>query len=293
MDPAPHALADAETAHVMAMRAAEGAGVPRDWEAALDHLQRAAGMGLVLARAELAALASDWTLSREILAGKTAPVAAHRNLRQSVDLGQWLAAPRPLILSANPRIAMVEGFAAPEICDWLIARAAPRLAPAQVYDHDTGGPRSEGVRTNSECHFLRDESDLLLLALRARMARVTELPVQAMEAPAILHYTAGQEFLPHFDFFDTARPGYAKEVAEHGQRVLTFLLCLNDDYDGGETEFPELAKRWKGHKGSALFFWNVTPDGTPDARTLHAGLAPTRGEKWLLSQWVRGRALAP
>jgi hypothetical protein len=27
----------------------------------------------------------------------------------------------------------------------------------------------------------------------------------------------------------------------------------------------------------------------PDVKTLHAGLAPTRGEKWLLSQWMRRR----
>lgn len=193
--------------------------------------------------------------------------------------------------SASPRIAMVEGFASPEICDWLIHRARPRLSPAKVYDHDTGGARSEGVRTNSECHFSTDESDLLLLFLRARMERVTELPMRAMEATAILHYLPGQEFLPHFDFLDTALPGYAKDVAERGQRVLTFLLCLNDGYEGGETEFPVLGKRWKGHRGSALFFWNVDPDGVPDRRTAHAGLPPIRGEKWLLSQWIRGPAV--
>jgi hypothetical protein len=135
-----------------------------------------------------------------------------------------------------------------------------------------------------------NDSDFVLLFLRARMAKITELPVDAMEAPAILHYLPGQEFLPHFDFLDTSSPGYAKDVAERGQRVLTFLLCLNDGYEGGETEFPVLGKRWKGRKGSALFFWNVEPDGMPDRRTAHAGLPPTRGEKWLLSQWIRLRA---
>jgi hypothetical protein len=58
-------------------------------------------------------------------------------------------------MSASPRIAAIEDLHQPELCDWLIARARPKLAPAQVYDHDTGGPRSESVRTNSECHFPR------------------------------------------------------------------------------------------------------------------------------------------
>src|SRR4029077_10893949 len=124
----------------------------QDWSAALDHLQRAAELGLQLAQAELAALAGDWPLSQQIAAGKGISFSYWAGLRQAVDLAAWLAVPHPRIASASPRVAMVEGFAAPEICDWLIERARPRLSPAKVYDHDTGGARSEGVRTNSECH---------------------------------------------------------------------------------------------------------------------------------------------
>ena len=78
-------------------------------------------------------------------------------------------------------------------------------------------------------------------------------------------------------------------MAEDGQRVLTALVYLNDDYEGGETDFPVLGAHWKGRKGEALLFWNVAPDGALDERTLHAGLPVTRGEKWMLSQWIRGR----
>jgi len=282
---------EAETAHVSAMCAAAGAGVPQDWSVALDHLVRAAELGSQLAQAELAACAGDWLLAQDIAAGKAAAHSEWAGLRRSVDLAAWLSTPQPRIASASPRVATAEGFASPEICDWLIRRARPRLSLAKVYDHDTGDARHEAIRTNSECHFPLNDSDLVLLFLRARMAKVTELPVDAMEAAVILHYLPGQEFLPHFDFLDTSLPGYAKDVAKRGQRVLTFLLCLNEDYEGGETEFPVLGKRWKGHRGSGLFFWNVEPDGRPDRRTAHAGLPPTRGEKWLLSQWIRGPAL--
>jgi prolyl 4-hydroxylase len=277
---------EADAAHVLAMRAAENSNGTADWKSALDLVQRSAELGSQLARAELAGLTGEWRLAQGILAGDGS-VADWAQLRRSVDISRWLAPSRRLVMSAAPRIAAIEGFASPELCDWLVARARPKLAPAQVYDHHTGGPRSESVRTNSECHFPRDESDLLLLTLRARMADAGELPVYAMEAPAILHYRPGQEFLPHYDFLDTNLPGPAKDVARSGQRVLTFLVVLSDGYEGGETEFPEIGKRWKGRKGNALFFWNVEPDGKVDRRTLHAGLPPTSGEKWLLSQWVR------
>jgi prolyl 4-hydroxylase len=282
---------DAHAAHAKALFAAEGAGLAPDWNVALDHAQLAAELGHVLAQTELAALSGDWALSREIAEGKVLPADAWARLRRSVDLPRLLTPPRPHILSASPRIAGIEGMAAPELCDWLIERARFKLGPAEVYDHDTGGQRIEAVRTNSAAYFRWEDSDLLLFTMRARMAAAAELPVYAMESTAVLHYTPGQEFLPHFDFLDVSKPGHAKDVAGRGQRVLTFLISLNEDYEGGQTEFPTLAKRWKGRKGSALFFWNVEPDGSIDRRTLHAGLPPTSGEKWLLSQWMRGRPL--
>jgi len=291
MDPNPPFSPEAHAAHAAALHAAENPDAAADWEAALDHLQSAAELGHRLAQAELAALASDWVLSREIAAGELLPAGNWQSLRRAIDLAAWLTPRSPRVVSASPRIATVEAMATPELCDWLIGRARSKLAPAGVYDHETGNQRVENVRTNSACYFAWQESDLLLLALRARMARAAELPAHAMESTAVLHYTSGQEFLPHFDFLDVSKPGHAKDVAARGQRVLTFLISLNDGYEGGETEFPTLGKRWKGRKGSALFFWNVEPDGTIDRRTLHAGLPPTRGEKWLLSQWIRGKPI--
>ena len=285
----PEQMSPGAAAHVMAMRVAEGAGVSQSWIAALDHLQHSAELGFRPAQAELAALADEWNLSQQIQAGHEPPTAEWTRLRRAVDVNAWLAAPAKRIVSASPRIATVEGLAAPQLCRWLIARAKGKLTRATVFDPATGAPRNEEVRTNSHCHLLRDESDLLLLFLRARMARIAELPVASMEATMILHYAPGEQFLPHFDFLETNSSGPARDVAERGQRVVTFLLSLNDDYEGGETEFPALEKRWRGRAGNAIFFWNVSPDGMPDRRTAHAGLPPVNGEKWLLSQWMRAR----
>jgi len=70
---------------------------------------------------------------------------------------------------------------------------------------------------------------------------------------------------------------------------VTFLIYLNEGFDGGETAFPSLGRRYKGRTGDALFFYNAMPDGTPDRLTLHAGTPTTRGEKYLFSQWIRFR----
>ena len=280
--------ARAEAIHATALAAAEGFGVPQDWGAALDLLRQAAELGHELAQSSLAALAGDWAAARRIASGKQA-TADWRALRASVDIDAQTRTPALKIMSASPRVALVEGIASPDLCDWLIERARPRLAPALVYNPDTGGPEHAGVRTNSECPFGANTRDLLFAFLRSRFSTATELPVAAMEQPIVLHYLPGQQFEPHHDYLDAAAPGYAKDIADRGQRVLTLLLCLNDDYEGGETHFPMLGRRFRGRKGNALFFWNVEPNGNTDPRTLHAGLPPTRGEKWLLSQWIRNR----
>src|SRR5205814_8697697 len=100
-------------------------------------------------------------------------------------------------------------------------------------------------------------------------------------------------FSPHYDFLNVKHPALARDVAQNGQRALTVLIYLNDDYDGGDTAFIALGRSFKGRKGDALIFWNVTEDGSLDWRTQHAGTAPTRGEKWLFSQWIRVRAMQP
>lgn len=272
-------------AHLLAAMAASGIGLKQDWQAAFDHLQRSAEFGFELARAELALLAGNAAAAK---AAEASDPGIWKRLRGGLNLGFW----RPVLgrpVFAAPRIAVAERFAPPQICDWLIERSRGRLVRAEVADPASGLGTYGNARTNSAANFKLADTDVILHLLRARIAALTGPPVEAMEGTSILHYDVGEEFFRHYDFLDLTQPGYAKQVAEHGQRVLTFLIYLNDDFEGGETEFPGLNWRFRGRKGDALFFWNVDTKGAPDFGTQHAGLSPTRGEKWLLSQWVRGR----
>jgi hypothetical protein len=290
MEQALPAPSKAEIAHYLAIKAAEGISVPQDWAKALDLLQRSAHLGSALAQAELAALSGNWALAHRILAGEAAPESQWSGLRGSIDLAKWFEPLPREILSEGPRIGLVEDIASPEMCDWLIARARPRLKPAKINDRNTGEASISNARTCMSCHFRRPDSDLILAILRHRIAKIVDARVDAMEIPYVLQYAVGQEFQPHFDIvINPDAPDYEERLAAGGQRVVTFLVYLNDDYEGGETEFPVLGARWKGRKGEALFFWNVQPDGALDERTLHAGIPVTRGDKWMLTQWVRGR----
>ena len=73
--------------------------------------------------------------------------------------------------------------------------------------------------------------------------------------------------------------------------MLTLLVYLNDGYDGGETEFPDLGLRVRGAPGDALLFASVDAAGAPCPAARHAGLPVRSGEKFLLSKWIRAAPL--
>ena len=278
-----------EAAYLMALSTAAGITVPQSWRVALDFLQRAAELGHGIAGAELALLARDFDLAAGIAKGADVPVTTWERLRKRFDVREWLVVSKPRWTSPELRIGIVERFITPAICHWLIEKSRPHLKLARTDDPMTGTARYGSNRTNSSAEFEFADTGFILHLVRARISAVTGPPPTAMEGSAVLHYAPGQQFFPHYDFLNTAEPGYARQVAEYGQRVLTFLIYLSEDFEGGETHFPKLDWRYKGKTGDALFFWNVLPNGQPDQRMLHAGLPPTSGEKFLFSQWVRGR----
>jgi prolyl 4-hydroxylase len=275
---------DAEAEHICGMVAAQDGALEQRWPIALQHVQRAAAAGLPLACAALELLASGHAASGD-------ESSRWNTLATLVDAKSFTCAREPTAtLSQSPRIFVFERFAAPELCGWLIDRARPRIHRAQVYDPQIGtGGQVRQSRTNSSADFGVVHSDLLLMLLRNRIANSAGLPLQSLESTSILHYAPGEEFSSHYDFLDTSVPGFAREVASKGQRVATFLVYLNDDYAGGETEFPLLDISYRGRGGDALLFWNVDESDEPDPRTRHTGTPPTSGEKWVLSQWVRRR----
>jgi predicted 2-oxoglutarate/Fe(II)-dependent dioxygenase YbiX len=256
-------------AHVQAI----GAFTPRNLDLALDNLARAASVGWPDAVRELQVLAR--------MSG-----GGWKKLRASVSAEALRRPPARRVLLEQPRARVFENFATPQECDWLIERCRHRLAPAQVYENSGVERRHHAGRNNSEAAYELDAADIVLSLIHDRIARASGVPVEHFELGQLLHYELGQTFMRHSDFL---QPGMHEEIEARGQRVATFLTYLSDDYEGGETEFTELGFKFKARKGDALMFLNVDADGAPDPMSMHAGLPPTRGEKWVLSLWLRGK----
>jgi hypothetical protein len=282
-----------EAAALVSVLSAAGAGTPQSWDNGLDYLRRSAQLGWAPARRELLMMAGDRALAEQAGDGSGLSVEDWKRLRASVDLNAWLRSPSARVLSPSPGIGAIEGFVPPAMCDALIDISRDKLTRALVYDPETGGSLVDANRSNSTIDFTILDASFLLILMRAKIALTSGFDVLSLEPPSVLHYAVGQQFTPHYDYLDPGQAGYVADMDWKGQRVATFLVYLNDDFEGGETDFPVVGVRFKGRKGEALFFSNVGPAGAPDRRTLHAGLPPTKGEKWLFSQWIRDRTQAP
>lgn len=235
---------------------------------AVLHLQQAAKSGDALARAQLSLVAP----------------------RGEIDAGFWTGKAEVEERVASPRIGVIRNFISRQVCEWLVAMARPKLEAVRIRD-PRGGARQDEYRSNSGMGFGFLDTSLVLQLVQVRIAATIGVPLNHQEPTNILHYAPGEEYRPHYDFVDPNIAANLDELSKAGQRTVTFLIYLNDDFEGGETEFPRLDFRFRGAPGDALVFWNVAPDGTPEKSSLHAGLAPTRGEKWLFSKWVRANPL--
>jgi hypothetical protein len=250
----------------------------RDIEAAFDDLLRAACGGWVPAQRQLQLLGrsatDDW-----------------QALREAIDAQALTRATALRIISHDPLIAVADRFATAAECEWLIELGRPTLRRAKVYQ-GSATPQAAASRTNSETGFTIGNADVFLSVLRDRMACAASTSTNRFEVTKLLHYTVGQQFALHGDFLGLNTPELRKEVDLRGQRALTLLVILNEDYEGGATEFPRIGLRFRGKQGDALIFRNIDGTGAPDYQSVHAGLPVERGEKWVLSQWMRTKALA-
>jgi prolyl 4-hydroxylase len=149
--------------------------------------------------------------------------------------------------------------------------------PAPTVDERTGRLIMNPVRTSDTAVFPWVAENPAVHALNRRIAVASATRAEQGEPLQVLRYAPGQEYRPHID----AVPGLAN------QRILTMLVWLNDDYEGGETRFIETGLTVKGRKGDALLFENVDAEGRPDTKMVHAGLPVTRGVKLLASRWIR------
>ncbi len=267
-----------------------GATLRRDLQAARDLLRRAAAAGdraAAFLHANFLAAgvggSDDWAgavAALGSLRGAEPRAAAQLGLLDAMDLdpgGFPNVIPVGEPISDAPFVAACRNFLSAAECDYLRARGEPTLQPSVVIDPATGKSIPHPIRTSDGTMFGVHDEDPVINALNRRIAALSGTRPEQGEPLQLLRYGVGGEYRAHMDGI----------TAEPNQRVLTVLVYLSEDYDGGETCFPRTGLRFRGRKGDALLFRNTGADEQPDPLSLHAGLPVTRGTKLLATRWIR------
>lgn len=202
--------------------------------------------------------------------------AVQLSLLDHVQDEQRLATAQPRIISSDPYIALYPALFSPAECKYLAMIAAPWLEKARVAMD--GGTHVEAIRDADSSAISHLTEDLIVQRINRTIAAATDTRPAWGEPLNVLRYREGQQYRPHHD---------GRGSGDGSTRIMTALIWLNDQFDGGETEFPDLNIRVRGGVGDMLVFKNVHDDGSPDDRLIHAGLPVTGGIKWMASRWIR------
>lgn len=191
------------------------------------------------------------------------------------DFTQRLLWTVPDLFSADECAALL---ASAERHEWLPATvngAAGRVVEATVRDSSTAVLRDPELPAEMYRRVLPHVPRRMSVELGAR-GRVP-LEVSGVFAPVrIYRYEPGQHFGLHQDQSYTGGDGT--------RSLLTFMVYLNEDFGGGETEFPEQEQTIVPRTGTALLFQHML---------LHAGKRVTAGTKLVLRSDVLYRPVEP
>ena len=234
--------------------------------------QRAMGMTGVMVAALVAVPPTHY--------GRPQPQLVCRDVQ--VDGGdKWV---RVLESRTAPDLMVFESLFSDAECDALIAAARPRLSRSLTVNIQTSGHDIHPDRSSQGMFFERAEN-ALVAALEARIAKLLQWPASHGENLQILRYPPGAQYLPHYDYFDPAKPGTAELLKRGGQRVATLIVYLQEPSGGGATIFPDIGLSVVPKRGNAVFFSYAAPDAS--TLTLHGGEPVVAGEKWIATKWLR------
>lgn len=121
-----------------------------------------------------------------------------------------------------------------------------------------------------------DLRDPIVARVVRRLLKYTDRPFQNCEKLQVVKYTPGGYYKPHQDAF-----------RERNKRLVTFIIGLTNDFEGGATHFPNLGKRFRLRAGDALQFACLNNYNMISRYGLHAGEPVTRGTKVIANLWVR------
>lgn len=186
----------------------------------------------------------------------------------------------------NYAVMEIENFLSADVCDHIIETAKQKGIVDSTIIDDRGTRVLDLFTRKSKQTWLTDSESQEVQTISERVSMITDMPKSHQEDMQVVAYPAGGYYNPHFDasFHPDVIPNMNRGC---GPRLYTFLIYLNDDYEGGETDFPEIGVTIKPKKGKAILFQNIDANQDLIPESMHAGCPVKNGTKWIANKWIR------
>ena len=181
-------------------------------------------------------------------------------------------------LTTWPDLFVVRQFLTPVDCRDLVAElSAAQADAATVYGRTSAGTVDQGVRQTLRLRpsdAARERIVQRLLDHRTALAQHFNLVLGECEEPQFLRYREGDFFVAHQD----GNTGLLRLETE--KRMISTVIFLNDDYDGGSLVFSNLRERFRvsSEPGLLVAF---------GSETTHEVTPVTHGERYSIASWYR------
>jgi len=187
-----------------------------------------------------------------------------------------------------PTIVVEDDVLSPALCERIISLATNKGLGDNLVNRD-GKYIQDEARTSKGTFFSYGNNNVLDSVIEA-LSGMCGLPPTRLEPISIQRYQPGQEYKPHYDAFlpdEMEEMPKASKIKQGGNRCVTMIAYLNDVQDGGGTVFPVLGFAIQALQGRVIMFGNLGEHKIPHPSSLHMGLPPENGDKWILTCWFR------
>lgn len=176
---------------------------------------------------------------------------------------------------------ILNNFISKEYCDKIIEASVNRLINSEVV-----GGRISSVRNSQQCWI--SKNDPFVSQMFETVSKIFGIPIENAEDLQVVRYLPGQYYNEHHDSCCDDNDKCREFITRGGQRKLTVLIYLNNDFGEGHTYFKNLNMKIKPMSGDAIVFYPLADNSCKcHPLALHAGTNVTSGEKWVANLWFR------
>jgi prolyl 4-hydroxylase len=176
----------------------------------------------------------------------------------------------------------VRNFITKEEADYILTNSMDKFSPSVVYGNNV----VEKIRKSNTVWL--SKHDPIIKNIVQRVCDKCNIPFKNAEHLQVVKYDPDGYYKGHHDTISDDEPESRSFLSHGGHRIITMLIYLNDEFEGGETAFINLKKKVKPPKYSGVLFYSLDKKGEHcHPFSLHAGRTVLSGNKYVANIWLR------